>query len=280
VLNNLAALGVGRIAPLGFCGDDGEGYELRRALAQRAGTDLARFITTDLRRTFTYGKPLVIEPERVPQELDRLDIKNWTPTPRELEDEIVSGLEAVADSLDALIVLDQVDRADTGVVTGRVLAAVERLSRRRDLLILADARRGLAHFPPLGYKMNLRELAQMTPLSAAPSLAETQTACRTIALRTSRAAFVTLAERGIVGAAPDGAVHHAAALPVRGPIDIVGAGDAVTANLAVSLTAGASLPDALSIAMAAASLVIHQLGTTGAASAAEIGTLLVSSVVG
>ena len=32
ILNNLVALGVGEIHAVGFCGDDGEGYELRRAL--------------------------------------------------------------------------------------------------------------------------------------------------------------------------------------------------------------------------------------------------------
>ena len=32
VLNNLVALGVGTVLPVGFCGDDGEGYELERAL--------------------------------------------------------------------------------------------------------------------------------------------------------------------------------------------------------------------------------------------------------
>src|SRR5919206_2380332 len=32
VINNLAALGVGRIYPIAILGDDGEGYELRQAL--------------------------------------------------------------------------------------------------------------------------------------------------------------------------------------------------------------------------------------------------------
>ncbi len=31
ILNNLLALGIGQIHVIGFCGDDGEGYELRRA---------------------------------------------------------------------------------------------------------------------------------------------------------------------------------------------------------------------------------------------------------
>src|SRR5919206_3757221 len=32
VINNLAALGVGRIYPIAYIGDDGEGHELRQAL--------------------------------------------------------------------------------------------------------------------------------------------------------------------------------------------------------------------------------------------------------
>ena len=64
------------------------------------------------------------------------------------------------------------------------------------------------------------------------------------------------------------------ALPLRGPIDIVGAGDSVTANLAAVLAAGATTEEACRIAMAAASHTVHQLGTTGAASVADIRALL------
>src|SRR2546428_4719210 len=37
ILNNLVALGIGNIYPVGFCGEDGEGYELRRALSAKPG---------------------------------------------------------------------------------------------------------------------------------------------------------------------------------------------------------------------------------------------------
>ena len=40
VLNNLSALGVGTIYPVGFAGEDGEGYELCRALAAKTGVRL------------------------------------------------------------------------------------------------------------------------------------------------------------------------------------------------------------------------------------------------
>src|SRR5277367_5990139 len=39
ILNNLVALGVGQIFPVGFCGEDGEGYELLRALRSLPGVD-------------------------------------------------------------------------------------------------------------------------------------------------------------------------------------------------------------------------------------------------
>src|SRR5262245_15942843 len=39
VINNLAALGVGRIVPVAIIGDDGEGYELRRSLATMPAVD-------------------------------------------------------------------------------------------------------------------------------------------------------------------------------------------------------------------------------------------------
>jgi len=46
-------------------------------------------------------------------------------------------------------------------------------------------------------------------------------------------------------------------LPVRGEIDIVGAGDAVSANLTAALAAHATLREALELASAAASIVIQ-----------------------
>src|SRR6266542_46043 len=40
ILNNLVALGVSYLYPIGFCGDDGEGFELLTALNSMRGVDL------------------------------------------------------------------------------------------------------------------------------------------------------------------------------------------------------------------------------------------------
>ena len=271
VLNNLAALGVGEILPVGFCGDDGEGFELRRALAALSGVDLDHFVTTPLRHTFTYCKPLVLEPGRPPRELNRLDSKNWTPTPAEVAGRIVDSLAALRAGVDAVVVMDQVDLPGTGVITGDVLPALAAFPP--EMPVLADSRRGLRGYPPLIFKMNAAELGALMNLQTAPDVGAVKAAAQELAARNRRVVFVTMAERGIVGATPGGEIVHRPALPVRGPIDIVGAGDSVTANLAAALAAGASPAEAVELAILASSLVIHQLGTTGTANVAQLAAL-------
>jgi rfaE bifunctional protein kinase chain/domain len=275
ILNNLAALGIGKILPVGFAGEDGEGFELWRALEARPGVRLDYFARTRQRRTFTYCKPLILQPNKPPIELNRLDSKNWTPTPALLQGLLINSVLKLAATADALIILDQVDLPETGVVSKRLLEAVGNLTTTDpDLLVLADSRRGLRNYPPVTFKMNAAELSALTGAKKELSLDEIKAAAATLAREHARNVFVTLAEQGLLGASPKGQVEHVPALPLRGQIDIVGAGDAVTANLTAALTAGADLRESLEIAGAAASVVIHQLGTTGTASVADLKTLL------
>ena len=256
---------------MGFAGDDGEGYELTHALKRLAGVQLIHFVRTAHRRTFTYCKPLVLEPDKPPVELNRLDFKNWTPTSAWLQGLLIGELQKAAGSLHAIIVLDQVDVPETGVVTQKVLAALRVLvDAKPGLVVLADSRRGLRGFPPVTFKMNAAELTALTGARDELSPEQIESAATFLANRNGRNVFVTLAARGILGASPDGQVVYVPALPVRGPIDIVGAGDAVSANLAAAMAAGAALREALELANAAASVVVHKLGTTGTASLAEI----------
>ncbi len=78
----------------------------------------------------------------------------------------------------------------------------------------------------------------------------------------------------MLAAHASGESEYAPAVPVRGEIDVVGAGDSVTANLTVALAAGARGMEVLEIANAAASVAVHKLGTTGTADIAEIDALV------
>ena len=274
ILSNVAALGAGEIFPVGFCGEDGEGFELRRALGALPGVQLDHFLTTPLRRTFTYCKPLVVEPGRPPRELSRLDSKNWTPTPPPVAGALAAATSALLARVDSVIVMDQVDVAETGVVTQALLGELGRATQGCAVPVIADSRRGLRGFPPVIFKMNAAELAALTGAQGELTLARVGTAAAQLARQNQRMVFVTMAERGLLGASPEGALEHVGALPLRGAIDIVGAGDSVTANLALALAAGATLREALELAALASSLVIHQLGTTGTASVAQMQALL------
>ena len=256
-------------------GDDGEGFELLRALRAVPGVSLDNFLRTPDRRTFTYTKPLVHTPGQPPAELSRLDIKNWAPTPADVEDELRSALRDLAPQFDALIVMDQAGVPGTGVISKTMLATVRELTVAHPrLVVVADSRHGLGRFPPLVFKMNAAEFAVLTGTRAGAADAAIMAGAERLAAASRRAVFITLAERGIIGAAPGEPAAHVPALPVRGVIDIVGAGDAVTATLTLALAAGATLGEAMQLSQAAASVVIHQLGTTGVACVPDIRQLL------
>lgn len=294
ILNNLSALGVGKIYPIGFTGKDAEGWALRHALMERRGVCLDYFIESESQFTFTYTKPLVMHADSPPEELNRLDLKNWKNTPESLAQQWIQTVEKLilGDEIDALIVMDQVDYPETGVVTQSVLRALKEILRNRQLggtfWAIADSRQGLTGFPQgLTFKMNHHELDRMLGGSRAGNteLAESnesaglksawiQESARELASRHGSPVIVSCAENGIIAASPDGDLVSQPAHPVRGPIDIVGAGDSVTANLTAALASGASLGEALELAMAGASIVIHQLGDTGVASQEKIRGLL------
>ena len=122
VAANLRALGVGKVAAIGYCGDDGEGYELRRAM-RGLGLDLADFVTAPNRFTPTYGKPCYIDGTRrgrpAVEELERLDSKNRHTTPASLQDELIDRIRAGLDRWDAVVL----GGALRGFVTNALVAA-------------------------------------------------------------------------------------------------------------------------------------------------------------
>lgn len=268
VLNNLVALGIGEIWPVGFCGDDGEGYELQRVLKDLLGVQLDYFYESQKQRTFTYCKPLVMKSGQPPRELNRLDSKNWHTTPKNLQELLSNAVRSLSSQIDAFVVLDQVDEPETGVVTKTLLQEIDVIAGG-NTTIIGDSRRGLKNWPTIDYKTNLEEFEKLTYTECG-----VEKAASGLAMEKGIRIFVTMAEGGILSSDANGETHHQATLPTRGEIDFVGAGDAVMANLVAALAASATSNEASQLANAAASAVIHKLGTTGTASVGEIEPLL------
>ena len=131
ILNNLVALGVGEIHAVGFCGDDGEGYELRRALgapARREPRPLPdRAVAADPGLLQAPGDRAGPAPSRAePARLEELDADARGPPARALADRVAD----LAGRVDAILLMDQVDRPETGVVTSPVREAAHRACSR------------------------------------------------------------------------------------------------------------------------------------------------------
>jgi len=255
VVNNLAALGVGRIIPVTIIGDDGEGYELLQALAELPAVDTSHVIRSCERRTPTYTKPMLRAGGLV-RELNRLDIKNRTPTPDVLLKRIGDRLAELWPEFDALLVLDQVSEAECGVITSDIRDFIGSGAQDSPLFVLADSREWIGKFRNLCVKPNASEAEKWVPGGDPRMLAEL---VKGPVLLTRGEAGITLAEVG------DSEARTISAYPVSGPVDPCGAGDSCSAAIACAMAAGTSLEVAAAFGNLIASITVRQLGVTGIA---------------
>ena len=154
VVCNLSALGTGQLHAVGFTGDDGEGFDLRKELA-RLGCSTNHLQVAANRRTPTYLKPRDTNAASLAAEHSRYDTKNRSVTPADLEQAVIASLDQLLPCTDAVIVLDQVEEADCGVVTGRVRSMLaDRARGHRQVVFWADSRRRIRHFSDVIIKPN------------------------------------------------------------------------------------------------------------------------------
>jgi bifunctional ADP-heptose synthase (sugar kinase/adenylyltransferase) len=279
VINNLAALGVGRVRPLSTIGDDGEGYELLQALRTMRVVELEGVLIDEGRRTPTYTKPMLHERGEPPRELNRLDIKNRSPTPAAAEGRILAALERLWPACDAWVVLDQVSEADCGVVTRRVrewLARLVEADPRK--FVLADSRERIGEFRRVSVKPNWGELQRALRIESSEGSAGEVGAAGFVTRLAEKVGGTIVCTRGVLSTLvvhpkPDGSGWEEAAVPaypVDGPTDPVGAGDSVSAGITCAVLAGATLAQAAAFGNLVASITVRQLGTTGTASPSQV----------
>ena len=296
VTSNLRALGV-KVTALGVIGDDGQGYELKRGLTDR-GVDIEPLIERADRFTPTYTKPLVRESDGREHEIQRLDIKNRSPLPIEVEDLVIGRLQTLVPRVDGVIVADQVQEANYGVISDRVRAEIAELALRHPQVVFAaDSRARIGLFQHVIVKPNgqeailavrpdwLREIKSLRAeaLSRSPERSEGSAKGRRSNLLLERAresgtelfrrnrkpVFLTVGAQGILLFTKAGC-EHIPAVPVSGEIDIVGAGDSVMAGIVSALCSGAEPSEAALLGNLVASITIQQIGTTGTATPAQV----------
>ena len=260
VAANLAALGAGRVAVLGVVGRDGFGYELKGALAARGiGADL--LVRADI-PTFTYTK--LINCRTGEEDLPRVDFVNAAPMPVETEREVVARLERAAPDFDVVLISDQAETSQGGVVTAAVREALARLaSAHPGTVFWADSRLRADLFRGVIVKGNRAEME-------AASTRATGRVDYAAFRKHAQAPFLVVTAGG-EGAmvVREGGTAWAAARNIEKPVDICGAGDSFSAAAALAMKATGDPLAAASFGNLAASITIMKKGT-GTASPGEI----------
>jgi bifunctional ADP-heptose synthase (sugar kinase/adenylyltransferase) len=263
VVGNLAALGAGELHAIGLTGDEGDAYDLRRDLAS-LGCDTQHLHQVPGRMTCMYLKPQDRTDPSLAGQHSRYDIKNRIVPPLDAQRQVLRSLDVLLPRLDAVVVADQAEERDCGVITAMVRDGLAEAVRRYPKTVFwADSRRRIQEFRGLIIKPNQYEaVGHKNPLPGTEVCLEQIIA----ALPTLRAAVgapvcVTRGPAGMVVA--DDEITVVSGVRVDGPVDPTGAGDSATAGAVLALAAGATLPEAALVGNLVASITVQQLATTG-----------------
>lgn len=267
VTSNLRSLGA-QVMALGFIGDDGGGLELERGL-RATGVETGHLVRSSALMTPTYIKPVKRTSDGAERELNRLDIKNRRLVLPEIQTEVISRLRAVLPQIDGLVVVDQVEEPGCGVITERVREAlVDLAGEHPSKIIAAESRARIGLFRRVILKPNLNEALRVIGWEAQKAQDERE-CIKELYRRAEAPVFMTRGAEGIM-LCDDSGISQIPAVEVKGPVDIVGAGDSVLAGVAASLCAGATHVEAAMIGNLAASVTVKQIGTTGTATPGQI----------
>ena len=261
VANNLAALGVGRVAVLGVRGDDGFGFELERALAERRiAADL--MVKIPNWHTFTYTK--LLNSTNHEEDKPRVDFISTRQIPAEAENQLIANLRAAIAGFDAVLVADQAETASGGVVTTAMREClIELAGKHPEKVFLVDSRRRVDLFQKVTVKPNRQEADE---------------ACQKLfgavdyeRLRQHLQAEIIMVTHGPKGAlvVERGGATWAKAWPVEKPIDICGAGDSFAAGTAMTMAVTRDPVAAAGVGSLVASITVMKKGT-GTATPAEV----------
>jgi D-glycero-beta-D-manno-heptose-7-phosphate kinase len=250
VAHNAAALGA-RVQLVGVAGEDETGGLIRAELA-KLGIDSSGVVSDPERRT---TRKLRVVTSRN-QQVARIDYEDDREVHGKVEAAIVSRIEQVSASADAILLSDYLK----GVISRGVAAGAIEAAKRRDIPLLVDPKvphidyyAGAAVITP-----NHHEAEAVTHMRIRTS-EEAIAAARRFRERVQcDCVLITRGEHGMTLLGSD--VEAQLNAEAREVADVTGAGDTVVATMALALAAGASVLDAARLANRAASVVVGKFG--------------------
>ncbi len=236
---------------VGFVGRDAQGEEIRRALAALgSGEVVPRLVERADRPTTTKTRVVARH-----QQVVRFDREREDDLPEDCSQEIAEAVVAGVTGAHVLVLEDY----DKGVLAPAVIRAALRAARDAGIPVVVDPKfrhvfeyRGATVFKPNAFEL---AAALGMPIRARDDAwleeARRRFACENL--------LVTLGEEGMALCSAGGEVFRIPAV-AHEVFDVSGAGDTVTACVAVALAAGASLREAAVIANHAAGIEVAKPG--------------------
>jgi len=264
---NLAALGIQQVYPVGVLGNDPFGRELRRLLEIPHVNGAGLIWQDECWATPTYIKPCVGN-----QELSRIDLGNFNCPSEVAERELFGKLEDILGKVSVVLINHQVTGSihDSRSFRQRLEQV---MSQHPNLTFIIDSRAYHESYPKGVHKLNDREVmtacGKPVEANAVVALEDLVLHAQNLCLRWKSPLVVTRGERGCL-VFPGGEPRQIFGLHLPGPTDPVGAGDTFSSALAATISTGASLTEAASIANIAAAVTAQKLLQTGTASRDEI----------
>jgi sugar/nucleoside kinase (ribokinase family) len=265
VVANAAALGPAGVRAIGVVGDDVFGRELLRQLRE-LGVDTAGMIVQPREfDTVTYGKRYGADGEA-----PRIDFGFFNRRSEDTDRAILARLRQALEECDAVAFNQQVPGSLSDAFLGGLNALVDASPTR---VVVCDSRHYGTRIVNMHRKTNDIEAARLggAPLEQAvhPSLPDLEAFAARLHAGSGKPVFVTRGAQGILTVDAEG-VHVARGIPLSGPTDNVGAGDTVTAALALCLGAGFPPAEAAGFANLAAAVTVQKIRQTGTASPDEV----------
>ena len=272
VVKNFANLGYESVYALGIVGDDGDGFSLRKALRTFPNvTDM--LITVPDRSTPCYTM-IMRDQGKGYFEYGEASVQNYQHTDKEVEIEVIESMKAVINGLkpNAVVVLDQLDQEDCGVVTKAVRYAIASLKKKHPgILFYIDSRQHIADVDStIVRKCNNIEFERSYNMPAS------ELSIKSVSAFCSAPFIVTMGDKGtIVGI--NGVVKTLPAYIVEGKIDTRGAGDAFTAGYVTTRLCENSEINSVHLGNISAACCVSQIATTGYTTFADFRKMIIHS---
>jgi len=193
------------------------------------------------------------------QQLLRIDRISHEPISRESEAALIEKINNAQNVETHAIILSDYK---AGVITDGVIAAVKKMAKEKDLMVIVDAQGDFQRF---------QDCTLMTPNQPdAEAYAQMEINSREaleklgeILLNKSgvKALLVTRGGEGMVLFQKGKPMFEIPAFNRSEVFDVTGAGDTVVATMALALTSGASMEEAMALGNLAASIVVRKPGT-------------------